>query len=129
MLIAATETYAPTLSQQVCDDIQQLVQTLIPDVALSSEQVKEAMQKQHLSLHQALHAASEARGIRYRLEVNCTEETGTFEWASNEVGSLAVVALDRSDPLSQGRVHNRIRCTPHCVLVVVNPSDSRAKEV
>jgi hypothetical protein len=113
------------LSQQTCDDIQQLVQTANPEIALSSEQLKDAMQKPYLSLHQALHAAADGLGLRYRLEVNCAEQDETFEWASSEAGTLAVVGLDRSDPMSQGRVRDRIRGTSHCILVAVQAGGSR----
>ncbi|MCA9258518.1 MAG: hypothetical protein KDA61_04930 [Planctomycetales bacterium] len=88
-----------------------------PEEEFSSESVENALAASYARLHASLQHSGAAGHYRYTLNVHRTSEDVTFDHPTSEP-PLLVLPLDRNAAMSQGQVHQRIRHSPHPVLVV-----------
>jgi hypothetical protein len=107
------------LEQETVENVRQLMRSLDPEAEVSADELLDAMQRAHVRLHRALQMSAESGGFQYELDVREAGQMALREPTRGDRHPLLVLALERTDHASQGRVHDRIRQSPYCVLVVV----------
>ncbi len=119
-LVAAGGTLELTLllETEIFENVRDLIRALDPAVDVSQEKLAEAMQRSRVRLHRALQKAAREAGFQYRLNMRQDGDDSPIESRTGERHPLTVLALENSDHLSQGFVHDRIRQSPGALLVV-----------
>ena len=105
------------IEKEQYENIRSIVEALAPETSLDPEQFSDALTKTHQSIHGAMAKTATAKGLTYHLRPqagkvappNPLEETNRM---------LLVMPLEVDDRFGQGFVQDRIRRSPHPVLVV-----------
>lgn len=118
----ATVTLNVAVEEGQLESLRELLQRIAPEQPVDREQFEEAMTKAHARLHAATAKAAAEAGLSYRLHPHMAEPTAP---ALQETPRprLIVLPLEQGDRYSYGFVQDRIRRSPHPVLVV--PSRGR----
>ena len=99
--------------------VREAMHTIQPDAEVSIESLENALAQTHARLHAGLQQAATAGGFSYELTIHRESESEPFSVADPASHPpLLVLALERADHASQGHVHDRIRRSPHPLLVV-----------
>lgn len=106
------------MPREVLEEVRDLLRSLAPEQDVEQEQIEEAMQRSSVRLHRALQQAADDKGFRYQLVVHRDDAFNFDTFDESHSGWLLVLALERKDPASEGRVNDRIRHSPVPVLVV-----------
>jgi hypothetical protein len=108
ILLLETETY---------ENVRDLIRSLDPALDADQKELADAMKRASVQLHRALQKAAQQTGFQYRL--NMQQDAGRFSTETRGGHHpLTVLALEKSDHLSLGFVHDRIRHSTNTVLVV-----------
>lgn len=99
------------------ENIRSIVEALQPDATLNAEQFAEALTKTHQDLHGAMSKTAAGRGVSYRLRPQAGEVAPPNPLDDTR-RMLLVLPLEVDDRYGQGFVQDRIRRSPHPVLVV-----------
>lgn len=105
------------VEQSLFEQVREVLQRVDPQVRVSPADLEAAMSNLFARLHRRLAQGATERGMKYELVVE-REEQPTLRWDDGSQPALLALALERSDPTSQPRVQDRIRHSPHPVLVV-----------
>ncbi|MEM1062696.1 MAG: universal stress protein [Planctomycetota bacterium] len=104
------------LEQEFYENLRDLLRVLDPDKEFDRDEVRRALEKEHVRLHAGLQKASATERFGYAME--CRAE-GDGEPASP---GLLVLAPERGDHASEGHVRDRVRNAAGAVLVVCGPT-------
>jgi hypothetical protein len=117
----ATESAKVTLNlvieKQQFDNIRSILEALHPEASIEPEQFSDALTKTHQSLHGAMAKTAAGLGLSYRLRPLAGEVAPPNPLRESSK-MLLVMPLEVDNQFEQGFVHNRIRRSPHPVLVV-----------
>ncbi len=102
------------LEHEVAENVRELMRNISPETDITEEQLTSALQQSCVRLHRSLETAAAELGFRYRLRTSVERESPD---EVQETG-LLVLALERSDHLSEGYVHDKIRHSQRPVLVI-----------
>ena len=105
------------MEQEHFENIRSIIEAIQPDTHIDAEQFSAALTKAHHALHGAMAKTASTLGMNYELhpiagEVappNSLDETKKL---------LLVLPLEVDDRFGQGFVQDRIRRSPHPVLIV-----------
>lgn len=113
----ATITLNIVVEEGQLENLRELLQVVAPEQSIDREQLEVAMTKTHAHLHAATAKAAAEAGLTYRLHPHAAEPAAP---AIQNVARprLIVLPLERGDRYSYGFVQDRIRRSPHPVLVV-----------
>lgn len=113
----ATLTLNLVVEQAQLESLRELLHQIAPDQPIDRERLEGAMTKTHARLHAAAAKAAAAAGLRYRLDPDAAESA---EPDLQEVARprLIVLPLERAERYSYGFVQDRIRRSPHPLLVI-----------
>ncbi len=105
------------IEKEQYENIRSIVEALHPDATLEPEQFSDALTKTHQSIHGAMAKTASELGMSYRLRPLAGEVAppNPLREASK---MLLVMPLEVDDRFGQGFVQDRIRRSPHPVLVV-----------
>ena len=108
------------LTQETFENVRELLRSLKSDMEVTPEQLAQALQRSHIRLHRALQISAEGLRFHYQLDVRREDQgpTAAPDLTGGQQQVLLVLALECADLTSQGHVRDRIRQSPHCVLVV-----------
>lgn len=99
------------------ENIRSIIEALDPEQTLDEEKFADALTKTHQKLHAAMAKSASAGGITYHLRPQAGEIAPPNP-LNDSVQQLLVMPLEVDDRFTQGFVQNRIRRSPHPVLVV-----------
>jgi nucleotide-binding universal stress UspA family protein len=113
----ATVTLNLVIEKEEFDNIRSIVEALAPDATLDPDQFAEALQKTHSVIHSSMAKTASARGVTYHLlpQAGHVAPPSPLDDARK---MLIVLPLEVDDRYGQGFVQDRIRRSPHPVLVV-----------
>ncbi len=114
---AATITLNLVIEKEQYENIRSIIEALTPETHLDPEQFSDALAKTHQSLHGAMAKTAAAKGLTYYLRPQAGEVAPPNPLKdANKM--LLVMPLEVDDRFGQGFVQDRIRRSPHPVLVV-----------
>ena len=114
---SAAVTLNLVIEKEQFENIRAIVETLHPETSLEPEQFSEALTKSHQSIHGAMAKTATALGMSYQLRP-VAGEVAPPNPLRESTKMLLVMPLEVDDRFEQGFVHDRIRRSPHPVLVV-----------
>ncbi len=114
---SATVTLNLVIEKENFENMRSIIEALHPGETLESEQFSNAMEKTHQSIHAAMAKTASGLGMTYRLRA-IAGEAAPPNPLSESSKMLLVMPLEVDDRYAQGFVHDRIRLSPHPVLVV-----------
>jgi hypothetical protein len=112
------------LEQEMYENMAALMQSIAPDVDVSTESLSQALAKTHTRLHRALQMAAGEQGFRYKLKLQMESEGGPAAASELQPNLLVTLAFERSDHASQGNIQSRIRLSADPVLVVCTAQEA-----
>ncbi len=115
---SATVTLNLVIDKEQYENIRSILEALQPDASLEPEQFSEALTKTHQSIHAAMAKTAAALGMTYHLRPIAGEVAppNPLEESSK---MLIVMPLEVDDRFEQGFVQDRIRRSPHPLLIVL----------
>lgn len=99
------------------ENLQKVLEVIAPGTEVKPEDLSQALADSHTSLHAGLQKASYDAGISYKL-VPKAAETAPPLLSEESQPQLIVMPNEVDDTFVHGFVHDRIRRSPHPVLVV-----------
>lgn len=105
------------IEKQQFENTRAILEALHPDASLEPEQFSDALTKTHQSIHGAMAKTASSLGMSYQLRAVAGEVAPPNPLRESSK-MLLVMPLEVDDRFEQGFVHNRIRRSPHPVLVV-----------
>jgi hypothetical protein len=106
------------LEREMYENIHALMQSIAPEMDVSIDSLSHALARNYMRLHRGLQKAAAQGGFEYKLNLQVEGEAGPIAAEDAHRPTLRVLALERSDHVSQGSVQARIRQSLHPVLVV-----------
>ncbi len=113
----ATITLNLVIEKEQFQNIRSIVEALSPETHLDPEQFGAALTKTHQAIHGAMAKTASAKGMTYSLRPQAGEVAPPNP-LDNANKMLLVMPLEVDDRFGQGFVQDRIRRSPHPVLVV-----------
>ena len=113
----ATVTLNLVIEKEQFENIRSILEALQPDATFDPEQFSEALTITHQSIHGSMAKTAGTLGMRYRLRP-VAGEVAPPNPLHESTKMLLVMPLEVDDRFGQGFVHDRIRRSPHPVLVV-----------
>ena len=104
--------------EEMRENLGMLLESLDLDVEPTDDNLMAALRKAHVRLHRALQKSGEQLDFDYKLTVENSPESAPFPERSFSALSLVVVALERSDHMSQGYARDCVLHRRQPVLVV-----------
>ena len=114
---SATVTLNLVVEKEHFENVRAIVEALHPEASLEPEQFSDALTKSHQSIHGAMAKTATALGMSYRLRPLAGEVAPPNPLRESS-RMLLVMPLEVDDRFEQGFVQDRIRRSPHPVLVV-----------
>ncbi|MGI9470274.1 MAG: universal stress protein [Rubripirellula sp.] len=114
---SATVTLNLVIEKEQFENIRSIVEALQPDAKLEPEQFSEALTKTHHAIHGAMAKTASSLGMTYQLRP-VAGEIAPPNPLNESRRMLLVMPLEVDDRFGQGFVQDRIRRSPHPVLVV-----------
>lgn len=114
-------TLSLVIDREQYENIRALMDVITPEKPLEISQLNEAMAESHARLHAGIAKAAATRKLRYRLQPMAYEDAPPSV-LSTARPLLVVLPTERDDRYCHGFVQDRIRRSPHPVLVV--PQDA-----
>ena len=111
------------MEREMHENIQALLQSIAPDMDVSIDSLSHALARNYMRLHRGLQKAAAEVGFEYKLKLQVEGEAGPIAAEDASRPTLRVLALERSDHVSEGTVQARIRQSLHPVLVVCRQPD------
>ena len=106
------------LEREMYENIAALMQSIAPEMDVSIDSLSHALARNYMRLHRGLQKAATQEGFSYKLKLEVEAEARPIAPEDAPRPTLRVLALERSDRVSQGSVQARIRQSLHPVLVV-----------
>ncbi len=107
------------VEEEFYENVREAMHSIKPDVQISIESLENALVQTHVRLHVALQRSSTELGFGYALHVHREEERQPLRVDDPaSTPPLLVLAHERTDSASQGRVSSYLRNSPNPVLVV-----------
>tara|TARA_R110002049_G_scaffold4601_5_gene32314 strand:+ start:443236 stop:444180 length:945 start_codon:yes stop_codon:yes gene_type:complete len=113
----ATVTLNLVIEKEQFENIRSIIEALSPDATIDSQQFSDALTKTHQAIHGAMAKTAAADGLRYHLLPQAGEAAPPNPLSESKK-MLIVMPLEVDDRFGQGFVQDRIRRSPHPVLVV-----------
>ncbi len=113
----ATVTLDLVVEKEQFENIRSIVEALSPDAQLDPEKFSDALTKTHQDIHGAMAKTASASGLSYSLRPQAGEVAPPNP-LDDDSKLLLVMPLEVDDRFGQGFVQDRIRRSPHPVLVV-----------
>ena len=99
------------------ENIRSIVEALAPEASFDTDKFSEALTKTHQAIHGAMAKTAAAHGMTYRLRPQAGESAPpNLQTESRKM--LLVLPLEIDDRFGQGFVQDRVRRSPHPVLIV-----------
>ena len=114
---SAMVTLHLVLEKENYENMRSLLEALHPDETLQLEQFSDALAKAHEAIHGSMAKTASTLGMTYRLRPVAGEIAPPNPLAESKK-MLLVMPLEVDDRFTQGFVQDRIRRSPHPVLVV-----------
>lgn len=99
------------------ENIRSIVEALQPETSLDPQQFSAALTKTHQRIHAAMSKTAGERGMRYALRPQAGEVAPPNPLEESE-RMMLVMPLEVDDRFGQGFVQDRIRRSPHPILIV-----------
>ena len=112
-----TVTLNLVIEKEQYENIRSIMEAIRPDDPINEEEFSDAMTKTHQSLHAAMAKTATARQITYHLQPQAGELAPPHP-LNDSTKQLLVMPLEVDDRFDQGFVQDRIRRSPHPVLIV-----------
>ncbi len=112
------------LEREMYENVHALMESIAPDMDVSIDSLSHALARNYMRLHRGLQKAAAETGFEYKLKLQVEGEAGPIAAADASRPTLRVLALERSDHVSEGAVQARIRQSLHPVLVVCRRPDA-----
>ena len=106
------------LEREMYENFNSLIQSIAPEMEVSADSLSNALAHKYMRLHRGLQKTAAAAGFECKLKLEVGGDPSTSAATDDGPRSLLVLALERSDPRSQGSVAARIRQSLNPVLVV-----------
>lgn len=106
------------LEREMYENIHALMQSIAPEMDVSIDSLSHALARNYMRLHRGLQKAAAQGGFEYKLKLQVEGEAGPIASEDAPHPTLRLLALERSDHVSQGSVQARISQSLHPVLVV-----------
>ncbi len=113
----AAVTLNLVVEKEQFENIRSIVEALTPETTLDSKQFAAALTKTHQMIHGAMAKTASVQGMTYRLLPQAGEIAPPNPLHSGSL-MLLVMPLEVDDRFGQGFVQDRIRRSPHPVLIV-----------
>ncbi len=113
----AVVTLDLVIEREQYQNIRSIIEALHPDESFDPEQFADALTKTHQAIHGAMSKTATARGMTYRMRPQASEVAPPNP-LDDTSHLLIVIPLEVDDRFGQGFVQDRIRRSPHPVLVV-----------
>lgn len=113
----ATVTLNLVIEKEQYENIRSIVEALTPETSFNPEEFSEALTKTHQDIHGAMAKTASANGMSYYLRPQAGEVAPPNP-LNDDSKVLLVMPLEVDDRFGQGFVQDRIRRSPHPVLVV-----------
>lgn len=114
---SATVTLNLVIEKEQYENIRTILEALHPEASLEPEQFSDALTKTHQSIHGSMAKTASELGLSYRLRPLAGEVAPPNPLRESSK-MLLVMPLEVDDRFGQGFVQDRIRRSPHPVLVV-----------
>jgi hypothetical protein len=114
---STTVTLNLVIEKENYENMRALLEALHPEETLDPEQFSDALTKTHEAIHGSMAKTASGMGITYRLRP-VAGAVAPPNPLSESKKMLLVMPLEVDDRFGQGFVHDRIRRSPHPVLVV-----------
>ena len=105
------------LEREMYENIHALMQSIAPEMDISVDSLSHALARNYMRLHRGLQKAAAEGGFEYKLKLQVEGEAAPIAAEDAPRPTLRVLALERSDHVSQGSVQARISQSLHPVLV------------
>lgn len=99
------------------ENLRSIIEAIKPGETVTEQQVSDALAKSHQVIHGAMAKTAGNKGMGYELKP-VAGEVAPPNPLNDHVKQLLVMPLEVDDRFGQGFVHDRIRRSPHPVLVV-----------
>ncbi|TWU00921.1 universal stress protein [Stieleria varia] len=119
----ATVSLNLVIEKEQYENIRSILEALSPEAKFDERQFSDALTKTHQALHGAMAKTATATGRTYALRP-LAGEVAPPNPLSETNRMLLVLPLEVDDRFNQGFVHDRIRRSPHPVLVVPSHVES-----
>lgn len=106
------------MEREMYENIHALMQSIAPEMDVSIDSLSHALARNYMRLHRGLQKAAAQEGFEYKLKLQVEGEAGPIAAEDAPQPTLRLLALERSDHVSQGSVQARISQSLHPVLVV-----------
>ncbi|GAA4464792.1 universal stress protein [Novipirellula rosea] len=113
----ATVTLNLVIEKEHFENIRSILEAIDPEKPFEPEQFSDALTKTHQTIHAAMAKTATQRSLNYRLSPQAGEIAPPNP-LSDKHKMLLVMPLEVDDRFGQGFVQDRIRRSPHPVLVV-----------
>ena len=113
----ATVTLNLVIEKEHFENIRSIIEALHPEQELEPKQFSEALAKAHQAIHREMAKTAAERQLSYHLLPQAGEKAPPNSLAAAEK-MLLIMPLEVDDRFGQGFVQDRIRRSPHPVLVV-----------
>lgn len=113
----ATVTLNLVVEQAQLERLRELLQSIAPDQPIDREHLEGAVAKTHARLHATAAKAAAAAGLKYRLDPDAAESAEP-DLQEAVPPRLIILPLEQGDRYSYGFVQDRIRRSPHPLLVI-----------
>ena len=113
----ANVTLDLVVEKEQYQNIRSIIEALTPEAKFDTEQFREALTKTHQAIHDAMSKTANATGVSYRMRPQAGESAPP-NLMTESTKMLIVMPLEVDDRFGQGFVQDRIRRSPHPVLVV-----------
>ncbi len=114
---AAAVSLNLVIEKEQYQNIKSIIEALAPDASFDPQAFSDALTKTHQSIHESMSKTAASRGLDYRLRPQAGE-TAPPNLMTESTKMLLVVPLEVDDRFGQGFVQDRIRRSPHPVLVI-----------
>ncbi|MEZ6087678.1 MAG: universal stress protein [Pirellulaceae bacterium] len=104
------------MDREQLENLQAILEVLVPERTLEPEQLNTALAESHSRLHVAMQKAAQEAGLSYRLVPKATQTAPPLA-GQEAVPQLIVLAYEIDDHFVHGFIMDRIRRSPHPVLV------------
>ncbi len=114
---SATITLNLVIEKEQYENIRSIIEALQPGTTLDPQQFTEALTKTHQAIHQAMAKTASDQNLTYHLRPQAGEVAPPNP-LDDQTKMLLVLPLEVDDRFGQGFVQDRIRRSPHPVLVI-----------
>ena len=113
----ATITLNLVIEKEQFENIRSIIEAMSPEQSFDAEQFSDALTKTHKAIHAAMAKTAAASGLTYHLRPQAGEVAPPNP-LNDSKKMLIVMPLEVDDRFGQGFVQDRIRRSPHPVLIV-----------